>query len=129
MKRIGSWPVDGQSLAPVYGGAVPGTWPDSELDELLEDVLVDAYGDSEQLSAFECAFAEVGLPVSAEALGMECSLDEVEFDGDERRGLVAVITLADRRQRLSLLDIVIADESHDAARLLAAFRRWWVPPT
>jgi len=128
VKRIGSWPVDGRSLAPVYGDAVPGTWPDSELDELVEDVLVDAYGDGEQLGAFECAFAEVGLPARAEAVGMECSLDEVEFDGDERRGLVAVVTLAGRRQRLSLLDVVIADELHDAARLLAAFRRWWVPP-
>ena len=66
-----------------------GTWPDGELDELLEDVLVDAYGDSEQLGAFEGAFAEVGLPVRAEAVGMECSLDKVEFGGDERRGLVA----------------------------------------
>ena len=74
-------------------------------------------------------FAEAGLPVDAEAVGMPCSLDVVEFDGHERRGLVAVVTLAGRRQRLSLLDVVITDESHDAARLLAAFRRWWVPLT
>ena len=107
---------------------VPGTWPDSELDEVLEHVLVDANGDSEQLGSFEYAFAEAGLPVAAVAVGMDCSLDGVEFDGDERRGLVAVITINGRRQRLSLLDVVIADESHQAARLLAALRRWWVPP-
>lgn len=82
---------------------------------------------SEQLGSFECVFAEVGLPVAAEAVGMACALDRVEFDGDERRGLVAVVTLDGRRQRLSLLDVVITDESYDAARLLAAFRRWWVP--
>ncbi len=107
--------------------AVPGTWLDSELDELLEEVLADAYGESEQLGAFECVCAEAGLPAVAEAVGLACSLDDVEFDGDERRGLVAIITLDGRRQRLSLLDIVITDEAHDAARLLAAFRRWWVP--
>jgi hypothetical protein len=107
--------------------AVPATRPDGELDELIEEVLVDAYGDSEQLGAFECVFSEAGLPSAAVAIGMACNLDEVEFDGDERRGLVAVITLDGRRQRLSLLDIEITDESHEAARLLAAFRRWWVP--
>lgn len=108
--------------------AVPGTWSVGELEELIAEVLVDAYGDSEQLGAFECVFAEAGLPAAAMAIGMACSLDEVEFDGDERRGLVAVITLDGRRQRFSLLDIEITDESHEAARLLAAFRRWWVPP-
>lgn len=107
--------------------AVPGAWSDRELDELREEVLVDAYGDSEQLGAFECAFAEAGLPVGAEAVGLVCTLDEVTFDGDERRGLVAVVTLDGRRQRLSLLDVAITDESHEAARLLAAFLRWWVP--
>lgn len=66
---------------------MPGTWPEGELDELIEEVLVDAYGDSEQLGAFECVFADAGLPVAAVAVGMACSLDEVEFDGDERRGL------------------------------------------
>ena len=106
---------------------MPGTWPEGELDELIEEVLVDAYGDSEQLGAFECVFADAGLPVAAVAVGMACSLDEVEFDGDERRGLVAVITL-DGRRRLSLLDVAITDESDEAARLLAAFRRWWVLP-
>jgi hypothetical protein len=108
---------------------VPGMWPDFDLDELLEDVLVDAYGEGEQLGAFECVFAEAGLPVAAEVVGMACSLDRVVFDGDERRGLIAVVTLDGRRQRLSLLDVVITDDSHEAARLLAAFRRWWVPLT
>ena len=107
---------------------MPGTWPEGELDELIEEVLVDAYGDSEQLGAFECVFADAGLPVAAVAVGMACSLDEVEFDGDEPRGLVAVITLDGRRRGLSLLDVAITDESHEAARLLAVLRRRWVLP-
>lgn len=40
--------------------AVSGTWRDGELDELLEDVLVDAYGESEQLGAFECVLVRRG---------------------------------------------------------------------
>lgn len=101
-------------------------WTDGELDEVLEDLLVDAYGDDEQLSAFECVLADAGLPVAAEAVGMAHTLDGVEFDGDEQRGLVvAAVHLDCRRQRRSLLDVVITDESHEVERLLAAFGRWW----
>ena len=97
------------------------------MDALIEEVLVDAYGDGEQLSAFECVFAEAGLPVSALVVGMACSLDQIEFEGDERRGLVGVVTLDGRRERVSLVDVSITEKSNEAARLLAAFRRWWVP--
>ena len=58
----------------VYVGVVTSEWSDAELDLLVDDVLVDAYGDSEQLTAFECAFAETGLPVAAEVIGRACSL-------------------------------------------------------
>ena len=81
-----------------------------------------------QLSSFECAFDEAGLPVVAETLGTVCSLVAVRFDGDERRGLEGEIVLDGARHRVNLLDVVVTDDGHDAARLLAAFRRWWVPP-
>ncbi len=102
-------------------------WSNAELDRLIEDVLVDAYGDSEQLGAFECAFAESGLPVGAEVLGLACSLDAVDYDGDERRGLVANVTIDGRRRRVGLIEVQVTDQGHEAARLMAAFERWWVP--
>jgi hypothetical protein len=90
-------------------------------------VLVDAYGDSEGLGAFDCAFAETGLPVVAEVVGLACSLDAVEFSGDERRGLVATVTIDGRSQRVGLVEVRVTDRGHQAARLMAAFERWWVP--
>ena len=102
-------------------------WSDAELDELIEAVIVDAYNDSEHLGSFECVFAETDLPVVAEALGMPCTLIDVLFDGDERRGLVGVIDLDGRQHRIGLLDVVVSDTASEAARLMAAFRRWWVP--
>jgi hypothetical protein len=102
-------------------------WSEAELDRLIEDVLVDVYGDSEQLGAFECAFAESGLPAAAEVIGLPCSLDSVEFNGDERRGLIANVTIDSRPQRVGLVDVRVTDRAHDAARLMAAFERWWVP--
>jgi hypothetical protein len=88
---------------------------------------VDAYGASGQLGAFECAFSESGLPVGAEVIGLPCSLDSVDLNGDPRRGLVANVTIDGRRQRVGLVEVLVTDQDHEAARLMAAFERWWVP--
>jgi hypothetical protein len=101
---------------------VTSGWSNAELDRLIEDVLVDAYGDSEELGAF----AESGLPVGG-VQGLACSLDSVGYDGDERRGLVAQVTIDCQRQRVGLVDVKVTDQGHEAARLTAAFERWWVP--
>jgi hypothetical protein len=111
----------------VYVGAVTSPWSEAELDLLIEDVLVDAYGDSEQLGAFECAFTETGLPVAAEVIGRACTLESVECMGDERRGLVASVVIDGSSREIGLVEVEVADQGHDAARLLAALKRWWVP--
>lgn len=106
-----------------YVGVVTSAWSAAEFDELIDEVLVDAYGDSEQLGAF----AESGLPVAAEVMGLAGSLEAVEFSGDERRGLVAEVMIDGRRRRVGLVEVRVTEPSHEAARLLAAFARWWVP--
>jgi hypothetical protein len=61
------------------------------IDRLLEEILVDAYGDSEQLTSFEVAFDESArLPFAARVVGANLEVVKVEFEGDERRGLTAV---------------------------------------
>ena len=102
-------------------------WSDAELDLLVEDVLVDAYGDSEQFGAFECAFEECALPAAAQVIGRACSLESVEYMGDERRGLVANVMIDGSSRKVALVEVEVTDRSHDAARLVAAFKRWWVP--
>jgi hypothetical protein len=51
----------------------------------------------------------------------------VVFDGDERRGLRAVVSSDGLSQQLDLLDITLDDVPRDTARLAAAYRCWWVP--
>jgi hypothetical protein len=61
------------------------------IDRLLEEILVDAYGDSEQLTSFEVAFDESArLPFAARVVGANLEVVKVEFEGDERRGLTVV---------------------------------------
>ena len=88
-------------------GWVVGAWSASELDDVIESVLVDAYNDDEQLVAFETAFTEVAFPLAASSLGRAVAVREVVFDSDVRRGLRAVVVVADgHTAKVDLLDLV-----------------------
>jgi hypothetical protein len=99
-------------------------WSSAELDVLIEEITVDAYGDGEQLSSFEMAFDELSYPIAGVALGQAV---EVAFDGDDRRGLEAVVRIDDRRHRLALLDVSLDTHDIEACRLLEAYCKWWSP--
>jgi hypothetical protein len=108
-------------------GVVVARWNGAELDGLIEEVLVDAYNDSERLTAFETAFDEARFPISGRLLGRPVVVSSVVFDGDDRRGLRALVSSDGRSQELDLLDITFDEVPVDTARLVAAYRRWWVP--
>jgi hypothetical protein len=100
---------------------------EAELGRLIEDVLVCAFGVSEQLVVFEYAFAASGLPATAEAVGLPCSRDAVEFNGDHRRGHIARVTIDGPPQRVGPVTVQVIDQDHDVAGVVDAFERWWVP--
>ena len=105
-----------------------GAWTASELEDLIESVLVDAYNDDEQLTGFEAAFTEITFPITASLLGRTVAVREVVFDSDLRRGLRAVVVADGQPAKLDLLDLIFdADVPADTARLVAAYRRWWAP--
>jgi hypothetical protein len=108
--------------------AVVGSWDDAELGAFVEEVSVDEYGDAEQLTAFEASFEEVVFPIGARVLGRAVMITPVVFEGDEHRGLRAVVAAEGVVQRMDLLDIEFDTSPEVTARLIAAYRRWWVPP-
>ena len=61
------------------------------LDELIKGITVDAYGnDDEKLWAFRQAFEDnVTLPADGFIIGEPVSVVEIDYDGNERRGLTA----------------------------------------
>ncbi len=103
--------------------------PDA-IDELLEEILVDAYGDSEQLTSFEIAFeGRARFPFRARIVGTTVDVTKVRYEGDERRGLTAVCRHEGETLRVALADHTPGVMTHETARLLAAYRRWLgVPP-
>lgn len=67
------------------------SWSGAELENRIEEIIVDAYGDYEQLSAFACALDELlDAPAGATAMGQPVELTAVK-DGDPRLGLRATV--------------------------------------
>src|SRR5713101_7153278 len=98
---------------------------DDEIKALLDEILVDAYGDSEQLTSFEVAFEESGrFPFTARIVGATVEVLKIEYEGDERRGLTAVCRRDGEKHRVSLADLTPGPVTLEMSRLLAAYRRW-----
>jgi len=67
-----------------------------ELDRLIDEIIVDAYGDDEQLWAFQQAFEDnVAMPAEAFVVGEAVTVMRIDYDGNERMR----ITVQCRRRR------------------------------
>lgn len=100
--------------------------PDSAgLDELIDEITVDAYGEQEQLWAFRQAFEDnVPLPADATVVGEPVVVSAFDFDGNERRGLKAKCLRPDGREHVvAAADIMMVPDS-EGARHVAAYRKW-----
>jgi hypothetical protein len=95
------------------------------LDKLVEEIITDAYGDHEQLWAFHAALEDgVELPCDAFVVGEPVSVVGLDYDGNERRGLVARCRRADGSEyAVSTFDVVLAEQA-TGGHLFAAYRKW-----
>lgn len=97
-----------------------------ELEYLLSEILVDAHGDDEQLWALREAFEQgADLPADAHVIGEPVAVLEVDYDGNERRGLTALCRRSDdgTEHVISLADVLFRRGSEEG-RHAAAYRRW-----
>jgi hypothetical protein len=93
------------------------------LDALIEEVTVDAYNESEQLTAFETAFDEVAnFPCPGTLIGEE--VEVLSLIADDGRGeLLATCRRAGRRYKVALQEIDLRSDP-TTLRLFAAYKRW-----
>ena len=97
----------------------------TSLDEMIEDITVDAYGDDEKLWAFLQAFADyVDLPVDGFVIGEPVSVIEIDYDGNERRGITAKCKREDGSEHVIAIYEVVLPEKSKASCYIAAYRRW-----
>jgi hypothetical protein len=95
------------------------------LDALIDEIIVDAYGDDEQLEAFRQALEdEASLPVDGVVSGAPVTVISFDYNGDERRGLTAQC----RRESGSKHTVAVAELENSSneklARYVAAYRKW-----
>ena len=101
------------------------SWSVAELEDRIEEIIVDAYGDYEQLSAFACVLDELlDAPAGAAAMGQPVELTAVK-DGGARLGVRATGRSPTGTWTVALVDITVDPVPHpEVAMTMAAYRRW-----
>ena len=96
----------------------------ADLDALIEDLTLDAYGEEEQLTGFLTG-AEDTLkpPEQATIVGVSVQVISVTTGPDLRRGLLAVCEREGARQEVLLADLRFTPDS-ELGLVASAYRRW-----
>jgi hypothetical protein len=95
----------------------------ARLDRMIDEAVVDAYGESEQMVGFYTMLEDsLVVPFDTEILGVEATVERVDLTDDEQ--IVAVCTRGKSRQRIPILDLPLPDRPPAGAEWIDAFRRW-----
>lgn len=100
-------------------------WPPTKarIRALIEDAVVDAYGDEEQRSGFYTMLEEyLAVPFETEILGVGVTVEEIRLTDDEQ--IVAICTRGRLRQRISILDLPLPRPVPAGAEWIEAYRAW-----
>jgi hypothetical protein len=95
----------------------------AHLDELIEEAIVDAYGESEQLMGFYTKIGDdLRLPFTTEVLGVPVTVERIDLT--ERDEIVAVCRRGRHRQSIPVLDLPLPSSPPEGAEWIEAYRRW-----
>ena len=90
---------------------------------MVEEAIVDAYGDAEQRAGlFTLIDEHLELPFETDVLGVTVVVERVDLtDADE---IVAVCRAGKKRQRIPILDLPLPEPAPAGAERIAAYRHW-----
>lgn len=92
---------------------------------LYQKITADAYSDQEKLWAFRQAIRDdVGFPCDGSVIGQAVSVLDVEYDGNERRGLTARCRCADGSLHVVSAADLRFPKGSSLSRYLACYRKW-----
>lgn len=95
---------------------------DDELDALVEEATVDAYGDDEQLGGFAVMIEDnLEVPFETTVLGVTVTVQKIT---QTESGIVADCVRDGRHQAISVLDLPLPEPPPKGAQWIAAYRRW-----
>jgi len=95
----------------------------AKLEKLIEEAVVDAYGEEEQVGGFFTMMEEhLALPFSANILGVDVVVEKVDMT---RSGRIVAICRRDKiRQKIEILDLPLPTPAPVGAEWIAAYRHW-----
>ena len=95
----------------------------AELDRLVEEATVDAYGELEQATSFFYVVEEhLSLPFETRVLGLSAKVEKVDLAGREE--IVVVCRCGKEKQRISILDLNVPAPPPEGWEWVEAYRRW-----
>lgn len=95
----------------------------AKLDQMIEEAIVDANGESEQMTGFYTMLDDnLAVPFQTVMLDVEVTVERVDVTDDDQ--IVAVCARGKSRQRVPILDLPLPDPPPDGAEWIDAFRRW-----
>jgi hypothetical protein len=90
---------------------------------LIEEAIVDAYGESEQRVAFYTMLEEkLRVPFRTEILGVPITVDRLDMTNDDQ--IVAICRRGRSRQTVPILDLPLPEPLPDGAEWIEAYCRW-----
>jgi hypothetical protein len=94
-----------------------------QLDALIEEAIVDAYGESEQRVGFLTMLEEhLAVPFETDIVGVTVRVEKVDLnDADE---IVAVCRRGRQRQRIPILNLPLPSPPPPGWEWIEAYRRW-----
>ena len=99
-------------------------WPEGT-EALLDEILIDAHGDDEQLWAIRQAFEDnVKVPTDAFVIGEPVELVAIDYDGNTRHGLTARCRRQDGGEHVVAASEVVFPDGSGGALHVAAYRKW-----
>jgi hypothetical protein len=96
---------------------------DTKLDEMIEEAIVDAYGESEQTVGFYTMIEDnLAMPFRTEMLGVEVTVERIDMIDDAQ--IVAICSRGKSWQRVPILDLPLPSPLPEGADWIMAFRHW-----
>ena len=94
----------------------------AELNAMVAEAIVDAYGEEEQVSGFFNMLEEhLATPFRTTVLGMRVTVDGI---GQTASGITAICVRGKYRQEISVLDLPLPDPPPAGWEWIAAYRHW-----
>jgi len=95
----------------------------AKLESLVEEAIVDAYGDEEQIGGLFTMIEEhLVLPFTVSILGVAAIVEKVDMTRDGR--IVAVCRRDGVKQRIEILDLPLPKPAPAGAEWIAAYSHW-----